>query len=70
MAVAELRAGRPGQMGGTWQRLRKRIKESRTVGLYILPAGVVMIIITMLPQMYQIWMSFTDSRVKNLRFIV
>jgi len=70
MAVAELRAGRPGQTGGPWQRLRKRIKESRTAGLYILPAGVVMIIITKLPQMYQIWMSFTDSRVKKLRFIV
>ena len=27
-----------------------------------------MIFITLLPQLYQVWMSFTDFRVKNLRY--
>ena len=36
--------------------------------MYILPAGLVMIFITMIPQLYQLYMAFTDYRVKNLRF--
>jgi arabinogalactan oligomer/maltooligosaccharide transport system permease protein len=48
--------------------LVERIKESRTAWLYILPSALLMAIITFLPQIYQIWMSFTDYRIKNLRF--
>jgi arabinogalactan oligomer/maltooligosaccharide transport system permease protein len=44
------------------------LKDSRTAWLYIAPAGLVMFVITLLPQLYQIWMSFTDYRIKNLRF--
>ncbi|MFZ5917196.1 MAG: carbohydrate ABC transporter permease [Chloroflexota bacterium] len=53
-----------------WAAFRRRLKESRTAWLYILPAGLVMLLITLLPQLYQIWMSFYDYRVKNLRFIL
>jgi len=69
MAVAEMSAGIPGQQSW-WTRFRKRVKESRTAWLYILPAGFVMIFITMIPQLYQVWMSFTDYRVKNLRYVM
>jgi arabinogalactan oligomer/maltooligosaccharide transport system permease protein len=44
------------------------LKDSRTAWLYILPAGLVMFLITLIPQLYGVWMSFTDYRVKNLRF--
>jgi len=68
MTVAEMSAGTPGQPNNRWAKLRKRIKDSRTAWMYILPAGLVMIFITMIPQLYQVWMSFTDYRVKNLRY--
>lgn len=69
MAVAEMSAGAPAQQSG-WARFRKRLKESRTAWLYILPAGAVMIFITLIPQLYQVWMSFTDYRIKNLRYVM
>jgi arabinogalactan oligomer/maltooligosaccharide transport system permease protein len=68
MAVAEMPARAPGQPQGRWARFRKRLKDSRTAWLYILPAGLVMFFISFLPQLYQIWMSMTDYRIKNLRF--
>ena len=70
MAVAEIPASAPGQPASWWSRFGKRVKESRTAWLYILPAGLVMIFITMIPQMYQLYMAFTDYRVKNLRYIL
>jgi arabinogalactan oligomer/maltooligosaccharide transport system permease protein len=70
MAVAEIPASAPGQPSNWWGRFRKRVKDSRTAWLYILPAGMVMIFITMIPQLYQLYMAFTDYRVKNLRFIL
>jgi arabinogalactan oligomer / maltooligosaccharide transport system permease protein len=60
----------PGQPKGRWAQFRQRLKESRTAWLYILPAGLVMLFITFLPQVYQLYMAFTDYRVKNLRFIL
>lgn len=48
--------------------LKKKIKQSTLAWTYILPAGLLMMIITFLPQIYQIWMSFTDYSIKNLRF--
>ena len=36
--------------------------------LYILPAGILMLVISFFPQAFQAWMSFTDYRLKNLRF--
>jgi arabinogalactan oligomer/maltooligosaccharide transport system permease protein len=68
MAVAEMSARTPGQPPGRWATFRKRVTESRTAWLYIAPAGLVMIFITLMPQIYQVWMSFTDFRVKNLRY--
>jgi len=70
MAVAELSAGVPGRPGGRWVRLWQHLKESRTAWLYIAPAGLVMAIITLIPQIYQAWMAFTNYRVKNLRYVL
>ena len=44
------------------------LKTSRTAWMYILPAGILMAIITFFPQGFQGWMSFTDFRIQNLRF--
>lgn len=48
--------------------LRKEIKRSRIAWTYIAPSGLLMLIITFLPQAYQIWMAFTNYGIKNLRF--
>lgn len=44
------------------------IKKSLLAWTYIAPAGVLMFFITLIPQLFQVWMAFTDFRVKNLRF--
>jgi arabinogalactan oligomer / maltooligosaccharide transport system permease protein len=46
----------------------KEVKKSVTAWSYIAPAGILMLIITLLPQAYQIWMAFTDYGIRNLRF--
>jgi len=47
---------------------KKLVKTSRTAWLYILPSGILMLIISFWPQIYQVGMSFTDYRITNLRF--
>ncbi len=68
MAVAKTKQVKTPQAIFAKPSLLQRIKESRTAWLYILPSAILMLIITFLPQIYQIWMSFTDYRIKNLRF--
>jgi arabinogalactan oligomer / maltooligosaccharide transport system permease protein len=51
-----------------WGKIKKRLKESRVAWLYILPAGLLMLVISFFPQAFQVWMSFTDFRIQNLRF--
>lgn len=51
-----------------WERTRKKIKQSRRAWLYIAPAGLLMVVITLFPQAFQVWMAFTDYRIQNLRF--
>lgn len=46
----------------------KKVKKSVTAWAYIAPAGVLMFVITFLPQAYQIWMAFTNYAKENLRF--
>ncbi len=47
---------------------RALLRSSRTAWLYIAPAGLLMLFITLFPQLYQVGMAFTDYRVRNLRF--
>ncbi len=46
-----------------WQRLW----EARLAYLYILPAAVVMAIVTFFPLLFQVWMSVTDYGITNLK---
>lgn len=41
--------------------------DARVAFLYLIPAFTVMIIITFYPLLYQVWMSFTDFQIQNLR---
>jgi arabinogalactan oligomer/maltooligosaccharide transport system permease protein len=70
MAVAEMTARAPGRPLGRWGNFKRRVKESRTPWLYILPSGLIMLVITFLPQIYQVWMGFTDFRIANLRYVM
>src|SRR5258706_16292482 len=49
--------------GRSW---RQRTQTSRTAYLFLLPALLVMAIITFYPLVFQIWMAFTDFQLKNL----
>jgi arabinogalactan oligomer/maltooligosaccharide transport system permease protein len=46
---------------------RQRSQNTRTAYLFLLPALLVMAIITFYPLVFQIWMAFTDFQLKNLR---
>jgi arabinogalactan oligomer/maltooligosaccharide transport system permease protein len=41
--------------------------KNRTIASYLLPAFIVMGVITFYPLLYQLWMSFTDYGITNLR---
>ena len=45
---------------------RARGDRIATAYLYLLPALLVMGVITLYPLLYQVWMSFTDFGLKNL----
>lgn len=47
---------------------RVTVKKSLVPWAYIAPAGLLMTVISFFPQIFQVWMAFTDFRVKNLRF--
>ena len=47
---------------------RKRFWKLLNPYLYLLPAFIVMGVITYYPMIYQVWMSFTNYGLKNLRF--
>jgi len=68
MAVAKTKKLDIPKRIGEKRTLAERIKESRTAWLYIFPSAVLMLVITLMPQVFQVWMSFTDYRIKNLRF--
>jgi arabinogalactan oligomer/maltooligosaccharide transport system permease protein len=45
---------------------RQRTASTRTAYLFLLPALLVMAIITFYPLVFQVWMAFTDFQLKNL----
>lgn len=47
---------------------RVTVRKSLVPWAYIAPAGLLMTVISFFPQIFQVWMAFTDFRVKNLRF--
>lgn len=48
----------------------KEVKSSLGAWAFIAPAGLLMMAITLFPQLFQAWMAFTDYRIQNLRFNV
>lgn len=50
-----------------WGALRQAFRKVRLPYLYILPAAVVMALITFYPIIFQIWMSFTNYSLEHLR---
>jgi arabinogalactan oligomer/maltooligosaccharide transport system permease protein len=46
---------------------RQRTQSTRTAYLFLVPALLVMAIITFYPLVFQVWMAFTDFQLKNLR---
>ena len=67
MAITPRVEKKPVQPGKS-QEFRQRLKESRTAWLYIAPSAIVILMVTLFPYIYQIYMSFTDYRVRHLRF--
>ena len=47
--------------------LGRALRRGRLAYVYILPAFIIMALITFYPIVYQIWMSFTNFQIKNLR---
>src|SRR5664280_3231388 len=45
----------------------RRSQNARTAYMFLLPALIVMAVITFYPLVFQVWMSFTDYGLKNLR---
>jgi len=50
-----------------FQRIHKKYPNMGMAYLYILPALIIMLFITFYPLVFQIWMSFTDFKLANLR---
>ena len=49
-----------------WDSFRKGVRESGIPWMFVLPSVIVMLIITFVPQAYQIWISFRDFQAANL----
>lgn len=52
-----------------FQNFKKKYPNMWLAYLYILPAFLIMLLITFYPLVYQVWMSFTDFGLKNLRLM-
>jgi arabinogalactan oligomer/maltooligosaccharide transport system permease protein len=63
MATIPLASSAQPERPGRWSRLRK----SGTPYIYLIPAAIVMGIITFYPLGFQVWMSFTNYGLANLR---
>ncbi len=49
-----------------WDSLRSGLRQSGLPWLFILPSAIAMLLITFVPQAYQIWISFRDFKAENL----
>jgi arabinogalactan oligomer/maltooligosaccharide transport system permease protein len=63
-AITQERQAPPSGFRRWWH----RSSTTRTAWLYLAPAFIIMAVITFYPLIYQVWMSFTDYGIKNLRF--
>ena len=63
MTAAEASMNKPSGFRAWWQHTTK----TRLIYTYLFPAALVMIVITFYPLLYQVWMSFTDYGITNIR---
>jgi ABC-type sugar transport system permease subunit len=56
----------PGDNISTWDSLKKGVRASAIPWMLIAPPLIVMLVITFLPQVYQIFISFRDFRSENI----
>ena len=68
MATLSDNLSSPSQEKRSFRRWWMRTANARTAYLYLVPAFLVMSIITFYPLLYQVWMSFTDYGIQNLKF--
>lgn len=66
MATSELTRKRSAVQAGKVAQ-EQQARMARTAYLYILPAAIIMGLITLWPLIYQLWMSFTNYSNRNLR---
>jgi arabinogalactan oligomer/maltooligosaccharide transport system permease protein len=66
MATAQL-TKTPPQASASDLRKREQRRILRTALIYILPAAIIMLLITFWPLIYQLWMSFTEYSNRNLK---
>ncbi|RLC73375.1 MAG: sugar ABC transporter permease, partial [Chloroflexi bacterium] len=57
----------PSEQLTPFQKWWQRTNRTRAAYLYLVPAFFVMALITFYPLLYQVWMSFTDYDISNLR---
>lgn len=58
----------PLQKPSTFQRWWEKTSKTRVILTYLSPALIIMGVITFYPLLYQIWMSFTDYGIANIRW--
>ena len=63
MAAIQAPMNKPSGFQAWWQRTTK----TRLIYTYLFPAALVMTLITFYPLLYQVWMSFTDYGITNIR---
>ena len=63
MAAIQAPMNKPSGFQAWWQRTTK----TRLIYTYLFPAALVMALITFYPLLYQVWMSFTDYGITNIR---
>lgn len=64
--MAAVSQSTPSDTPGMWQSMKSGFRTSGIPWLFILPSLMMMAVITFYPQIYQVWMSFTDFGVQNL----
>jgi arabinogalactan oligomer/maltooligosaccharide transport system permease protein len=68
VAVTTAEKPQENRWGKWWSRFKEDVRISRRAWLYIAPAGLLMMVVTFFPQIYQWWMAFTDYSISHLRF--
>ena len=67
--MATITASKTPPRPGWFDRIKKKYPNMGLAYFYILPALLIMLFITFYPLLFQLWMSFTDFKLANLRLM-